>query len=147
MPNQDLNPSPSYLQSTMLPLHHLGFLISKKYFPTGLWWGEGGVAPPADLNFHGNFWLDSNSKGATATHQWKKFTTNKISMYVMFYVLPFHNIVNSTWLMEKIHWEDRFPDSFATVCAPSWILRMMPNNLRLSWNFIKDSLKCLKLDL
>jgi hypothetical protein len=36
-------------------------------------------------------------------------------MYVMFYVLPFHNMVNSTSLMEKIHWEDRFPDAFATV--------------------------------
>jgi hypothetical protein len=59
--------------------------------------------------------LDSNSKGATATHQWKKFTTNKISMYVMFYVLPYYNKVNSTSLMEKIHWEDRFPDDFATV--------------------------------
>jgi hypothetical protein len=36
-------------------------------------------------------------------------------MYVMFYVLPFYNMVNSTSLMEKIHWEDRFPDAFATV--------------------------------
>ncbi len=36
-------------------------------------------------------------------------------MYVMFYVLPFYNMVNSTSLMENIHWQDRFPDAFATV--------------------------------
>jgi hypothetical protein len=59
--------------------------------------------------------LDSNSKGVTAIHQWKKFTTKKISMYGMFYGIPFYNMVNSTSLMEKIHWEDRFPDAFATV--------------------------------
>jgi hypothetical protein len=36
-------------------------------------------------------------------------------MYVMLYVLPVYNMVNSTSLMEKIHWEYRFPDAFATV--------------------------------
>ncbi len=36
-------------------------------------------------------------------------------MYIMFYVLPFYNMVNSTSLMEKINWEDIFPDDFATV--------------------------------
>jgi hypothetical protein len=52
---------------------------------------------------------------ATAILQWKNFTTNKIYMYIMFYVLPFYNMVNSTSLMEKINWEDIFPDDFATV--------------------------------
>ncbi len=33
----------------------------------------------------------------------------------MLYVLPIYNMVNSTSLMEKIHWEYRFPDAFATV--------------------------------
>jgi hypothetical protein len=44
-------------------------------------------------------------------------------MYVMFYVLPIYNMVNSTSLMEKIHREDRVPDAFAIVCDKFYNIR------------------------